>query len=146
MNSKDVSAVAVFQGDKPIGMLTDRGLLRRFVQLNKRPDEVKVGEIALPILRIDANASTKVAAKKIVKSHFSRLGVFDNEKFLGWITLTDLTREATKSRLMDALLGHNKLERIDVLCPSCQKAFLRKIVNANGEVERWQCPKCNYAP
>jgi CBS domain-containing protein/ribosomal protein S27AE len=146
MNSKDVSAVAVFQGAKPIGMLTDRGLLRRFIQLNKRPDEVKVGEIALPILRVDANASTKVAAKKIVKSRFSRLGVFDNEKFLGWITLTDLAREATKSRLMDALLGHDKPERIDVLCPNCQKAFLRKIVNAYGEVERWQCPKCKYAP
>ena len=146
MNSRDVTAVAVFQGDKPIGMLTDRGLLRRFVQLNKRPDEVKVGEIALPILRVDANASTKVAAKMIVKSRFSRLGVFDNEKFLGWITLTDLAREATKSRLMDALLGHNKLERIDVLCQKCQKAFLRKVVNVNGEVERWECPKCKYVP
>ncbi|HKM50510.1 MAG TPA: CBS domain-containing protein [Candidatus Bathyarchaeia archaeon] len=145
MNSKDVSAVAVFQGDKPIGMLTDRGLLRRFIQLNKRPDEVKVGEITRPILRVDANDSTKLAAKKIVKSHFSRLGVFDNEKFLGWITLTDLAREATKSHLKDALLGHNKPERIDVLCPNCQKAFLQKIVNANGEVERWQCLKCKHA-
>jgi predicted transcriptional regulator/ribosomal protein S27AE len=145
MNSKRVSAVAVFQGDKPIGMLTDRGLLRRFIPLNKRPDEIKIGEIAFPLLRIDANVSTKVAAKKIVVNNFTRLGVFDGEKFLGWITLTDLAREASKRRLKDALLSQDEPERRDVLCPNCKKAFLQKIMNANGEVERWECPKCKYA-
>ena len=145
MNSKGVSGVAVFQGDKPIGMLTDRTLLRRFIPLNKRPDEVKVGEVAFPLLRIDANASTKVAAKKIVENRFTRLGVFDNEKFLGWITLTDLAKEASKRNLKDALLSHDEPERRDVLCPNCKKAFLEKIVNVDGEVERWQCPNCKYA-
>jgi signal-transduction protein with cAMP-binding, CBS, and nucleotidyltransferase domain len=145
MNSKGASGVAVFQGDKPIGMLTDRTLLRRFIPLNKRPDEVKVGEVAFPLLRIDANASTKVAAKKIVENRFTRLGVFDNEKFLGWITLTDLAKEASKRNLKDALLSHDEPERRDVLCPNCKKAFLEKIVNVDGEVERWQCPNCKYA-
>ena len=145
MNSKDVSAVAIFQGDKPIGMLTDRTLLRRFIPLNKLPDEVKVGDIALPILRIDANASTKNAAKKIITNRFTRLGVFDNETFLGWITLTDLAKEASKRNLKDALLSSNEPEQIDVLCPNCKKAFLQKIMNANGEVERWECPNCIYA-
>jgi predicted transcriptional regulator len=145
MNSKGVSGVAVFQGDKLIGMLTDRTLLRSFIPLNKRPDEVKVGEVAFPLLRIEANASTKNAAKKIVEIGFTRLGVFDNEKFLGWITLTDLAKEASKRNLKDALLSHNEPERRDVLCPNCKKAFLQKIVNVNGEVERWECPKCRYA-
>jgi len=145
MNSKGVSGVAVFQGDKPIGMLTDRTLLRRFVPLNKRPDEVKVGDVALPILRIDANASTKNAAKKIIANRFTRLGVFEKEEFLGWITLTDLAKEASKRNLKDALLSSNEPEQIDVLCPNCKKAFLKKIVNANGEVERWECQTCKYA-
>jgi len=145
MNSKGVSGVAVFQGDKPIGMFTDRGLLRRFVPLNKRPDEVKLGEVAFPLLRIDANASTKVTAKRIVENGFTRLGVFDGEKFVGWITLTDLAKEASKRNLKDALLSHDEPERRDVLCPNCKKAFLQKIMNVNGEVERWQCPNCKYA-
>ena len=145
MNSKSVSGVAVFQGDKLIGLLTDRTLLRSFIPLNRRPDEVKVGEVAFPLLRIDANASTKHAAKKIVENRFTRLGVFDNEKFLGWITLTDLAKEASKRNLKDALLSHNEPERRDVLCPNCKKAFLQKIMNVNGEVERWECPNCNYA-
>jgi|SRR5208282_54115 len=145
MNSKGVSGVAVFQADKPIGMLTDRTLLRRFIPLNKRPDEVKVGEVAFPLLRIDANVSAKVAAKRIVENRFTRLGVFDGENFLGWITLTNLAKEASKRTLKDALLSHNEPEVRDVLCPNCKKAFLQKIMNANGEVERWQCPNCKYA-
>lgn len=52
INNKGASRIVVFQGDEPIGMLTDRTLLRRVIPLNKRPDEVKVGD-ALPILRID---------------------------------------------------------------------------------------------
>jgi predicted transcriptional regulator len=113
--------------------------------LNKRPDEVKVGEVAIPLLKIDANASAKNAAKKIVENRFTRLGVFANEKFLGWITLTDLAKEATKRNLKDALLSHNEPEDREVLCLNCKKAFLEKITNANGEVERWQCPNCKYA-
>jgi signal-transduction protein with cAMP-binding, CBS, and nucleotidyltransferase domain len=144
MNSKGVSGVAVFQGDKLIGMSTDRTLLRSFIPLNKRPDEVKVGEAAFPLLRIDANASTKNAAKKIVENRFTRLGVIDNEKFLGWVTLTDLAREASKKNLKDAL-SHNEPEVRDVLCPNCKKAFLQKIMNVNGEVERWECPNCDHA-
>ena len=145
MNNKRVAGVVVLQGDKPVGMMSDRTLLRRFIPLNKKPDEVKVGEIAFPLLRIDANASTKVAARKIVENRFTRLGVFHGEKFLGWITLTDLAKEASKRNLRDALLSHNEPEERDVMCPNCKKAFLQKITNANGEVERWQCPSCKYA-
>ena len=145
MNSKGVSGVAVFQGDKPIGMFTDRGLLRRFVPLNKRPDEVKLGEVAFPLLRIDANVSTKVAAKRIVENRFTRLGVFDGERFVGWVTLTGLAKEASKRNLKDALLSRDEPEVIDVLCPNCKKAFLQKIMDDKGEVVRWQCPNCKYA-
>ena len=145
MNSKDVTGVVVLQGDKPVGMFTDRALLRLFVGLNRRPDEVKVGEVASPLLKIDANASTKVAARTIVENRFTRLGVFENEKLLGWITLTNLAKEASKRNLKDALLSHNEPVVIDVLCPKCKKALLQKVTNADGKVERWQCPNCKYA-
>lgn len=88
---------------------------------------------------------TPPVAEKIVANRFTHLGVFDNEKFLGRITLTDLAKEASKRNLKDALLSSNEPERRDVLCSNCKKAFLQKIMNANGEVERWECPNCNYA-
>lgn len=65
MNSERSSGVVVSQGGKVRGMFTDRALLRNFVPLNKRPDEVKVSDVLVPLLRIDPEASMKQATKKI---------------------------------------------------------------------------------
>jgi predicted transcriptional regulator len=144
MNREKVSGVVVFQEDKAIGMLTDRGLLRDFAPLNKRPDEVKVSEVVAPLLKIDAKVSTKEAAKTIVRTAFTRLGVFDGDKLMGWVTITDLARETSKKNLLDALLGHDEPEVWDVLCPNCRKAVLTKIMNKEGQILRWECSKCNF--
>jgi predicted transcriptional regulator len=145
MNREKVSGVVVFQEDKAIGMLTDRGLLRDFAPLNKRADEVKVSEVMGPLLKIDAEASTKEAAKTIIENAFTRLSVFDGDKFLGWITLTDLARETSKKNLLDALLRHNEPEVSDVVCPRCRKAVLTlRGANIEGQILRWECPKCNF--
>ncbi|MGA2791720.1 MAG: CBS domain-containing protein [Candidatus Bathyarchaeia archaeon] len=143
MNREKVSGVVVFQEDKAIGMLTDRGLLRDFAPLNKRPDEVKVSEVITPLLKIDAGASTKEAAKTIVGNAFTRVGVFDGDKFLGWVTITDLAREASKKNLLDALLRHNEPELV-VVCPNCRKGVLRKIMNKEGQILRWECSQCDF--
>ena len=145
MNRKKFSGAIVFRGDNAVGMITDRALLHRFVVLNKKPDEVKVSEVMAPLLKIGVEASSKEAAKELVKNNYSRLGVFEGDKCLGWVSLTDLAREASKNNLLDALLSHNEPEPKQVLCPKCRKAFLRKIMNMEGEVVRWQCTKCEYA-
>jgi predicted transcriptional regulator len=143
MNREKFSGVVVFQEDRAIGMLTDRGLLRDFAPLNKRPDEVKVSEVMAPLLKIDAEASTKEAAKTIVGNAFTRLGVFDGNKFLGWVTITDLARETSKKNLLGALLRHNEPEVV-VVCPKCRKAVLTKIMNKEGQISRWECSRCNF--
>jgi signal-transduction protein with cAMP-binding, CBS, and nucleotidyltransferase domain len=145
MNNERSSGAAVLKGEKVVGMLTDRSLLRHFIPLNKRPDQVKVGEVMGPLLRIEAETSTKVAAKKIVENRFTRLGVFDGDTMLGWVTVTDLAREASKKRLVDALLRHNEPEERDILCPNCRQAFLEKVVNDEGQILRWECSKCKFA-
>ena len=151
MNSKKFSGAIVLHSGKAVGMLTDRALLRRFVSLDKRPDEVKVGEVMAPLIRVDAKASTKEAAKIIVRHNFSRLAVFDGDKCLGWVSLTDLAKEASKKTLLDALLRHNAPESDEVLCPKCRKGILEKsagwLVNERREVlGGWKCsnPACNY--
>ncbi|MGA3298006.1 MAG: CBS domain-containing protein [Candidatus Bathyarchaeia archaeon] len=150
MNSTKFSGVIVVHNGKAVGMLTDRSLLRRFVVLNKRSDEVKVGDVMAPLLKVDAGASTKEAAKIIVQNNFTRLAVFDGDKCLGWVSLTDLAREASKKHLLDALLRHNAPETDEFLCPKCRKAILEKttgwLVDERREiVGGWECPNCHYA-
>ncbi|HZD12300.1 MAG TPA: CBS domain-containing protein [Candidatus Binatus sp.] len=145
MNRARASAAVVVEGEKVVGMLSDRGLLRKFIPLNKRPDEVKIGDLMVPLLRVDPETSTKVAAKKILQSGYTRIGVFEDEKLLGWVTLTDLAREFSKQGLLDALRVHNEPEERQVLCPNCQSGFLEKIVTREGKITNWKCPKCGYA-
>src|SRR2546427_7159868 len=53
MNHERTSGAAVVEGEKVVGLITERALLWKFVPLNKRPDEVTVGEMLVPFFRID---------------------------------------------------------------------------------------------
>ncbi len=145
MNGEKSSGVAVVEGDKVVGVLTERGLLWKFVPLNKRPDEVRVGDLMFPFFRIGPEESTKTAAKIMVQNRITRLGVFEDEKFLGWVTLTDLAREFSKRHLLTALIAHDQPEERQILCPNCRKALLEKIMNRQVEILRWECPNCHYS-
>ncbi len=93
------SGVAVYEDDKVVGLITARRLAFEFITLNKKPEDVRASQIMGPFYRISPNASTKEAARKIIAQKITRLGVFEDEKFLGWISLADLTREARQKEV-----------------------------------------------
>lgn len=141
LEEKNTGAI-VFQGDHAVGVLTDRSLLKRFITLDRKPSDMKVSEVMGPILRIDKNMSTKDAAKKLVNTTFSRLCVFEGNRFLGWVTLTDLAREASKDHLLQALGRHNVPE--EILCPACNVGLMLRQTDKEGNTLRWECTNCNH--
>jgi len=146
MNEQGTSAVAVVDGDnRVVGFFGERTLMTEFVKLNEKPAEVKVGKIMRMLYRIGPEATTKEAAKKLADKAAMRLGVYDGDKFLGWVTLTDLSRDFSKENLLDRLRSHNVPEVSEVRCPNCNKAFMEKVTNSEGVIVRWQCPNCKYA-
>ena len=146
MNAKRASGVVVFEGDAPVGMLTERSLLRRFVRLDKRPDEVAVKDVMAPLMKIDAEASVKAAAKKMLQNGLTRLGVFDGARLIGWVTLTDIARETSKQRLIDSLSSQPESSVQDeMLCPSCRTGIMKKVTDKQGRITRWECPNCMHA-
>jgi len=146
MNDSGSSGAVVFNGDKVVGMLTDRRLLRKFVPLDKRPDEVTVKDVMSPFFKIDANASIKEAKRRLLEGAGTRLGVFEGDKFLGWVSLADIDRRSRWRRrpLISALLSDESGEPMEVLCPNCRSGFLEKL-ESKGEVIRYQCPNCGYS-
>ena len=145
MNRERTSGAIVVEGEKVVGLITERALLWKFIPLDKRPNEVTVGDMLVPFFRIGPDESTKNAAKIMVENRITRLGVFEGEKFLGWVTLTDLAREFSKPRLLKALVARDEPEDKQVLCPNCKKDFLEKITNTEGVILRWECPNCHYS-
>jgi CBS domain-containing protein len=146
MNDAGSSGVVVFNGDKVVGMVTDRRLLRQFIPLNRKPEEVTVKEVMSPFFKIDADASTKEAKRRLLEAGITRLGVFEGDKFLGWVTLADLDGGSLlgKKPLLNAFLHDDKAEPMEVLCPTCRSGFMER-VERKGEVVRYQCPNCSYS-
>ncbi len=145
MLDSESTGVAVFRGGKVVGVLTDRSLLRRFVPRNEKPSEVKVADVMTPMLRIDKDASTKEAAKKIVETGRTRLGVFDGENLVGWVTLTDVARAASRKNLVETLLRREKPEAPEVVCPQCKKGILKAVTDSQGRILVWECSNCSYS-
>ena len=146
MNDAGSSGVVVFNGEKAVGMLTDRRILRKFIPLDKTAAEVTVKEVMSPLFKISPDASAKEAKRRLVEAGITRLGVFDGDEFLGWVTLADLESRSLlgKKPLLIAFLHDAPAEPMVVLCPNCRSAFMERVEN-KGEVVRYQCSNCGYS-
>lgn len=146
MNKARKSGAVVLEAGKPSGMLTERSLLRRFVTMDEKPSEVKVRDVMAPLLKISADAPVKDAASLILENSFTRVGVFDGDKLVGWLTLTDIARQSSKKSLVDSLRreGSKKFSDDELVCPQCRSAVMRKVVGKKGEILRWECPSCGH--
>ena len=145
MSEKGSNGILVEKQGKPVGMLTERSILHRFVSMNVKPSDVQVGKIIGPLLKIDEDASTTTAARKLVENHLSRMGVLKDDKLVGWVTLSDIGRVASKNRLVDTLLQRHKTKTEEFICPNCKLGVLRKVVSRQGNILRWECPNCVHA-
>ena len=81
--------------DKPVGIITERDLVRRVVANDANSKTVVIKEImSSPIATIDANSSVEAAADLMIQNQVRHLLVVDDEdvnKPLGIITSTDFT-------------------------------------------------------
>ncbi|HYA84394.1 MAG TPA: CBS domain-containing protein [Candidatus Bathyarchaeia archaeon] len=81
--------------DRPVGIITERDLVRRVVANDANSKRVLIKEImSSPIATIDANSSVEAAADLMMQNQVRHLLVVDDEdvnKPLGIITSTDFT-------------------------------------------------------
>jgi len=147
MNDMRKSGVVVFDAGKPAGMFTERSILRRFVVTDKKPSAVPVRDVMAPLLKISAEAPVKDAAKLILENSFTRAGVFDGDKLVGWLTLTDIVRANSKQSIVDSLRRGGRSTKFaddELVCPECRSAVMDKVVGKRGEILRWECPNCGH--
>jgi CBS domain-containing protein len=92
MNKFDIGSVVVVQGERPVGIITERDILRRIVEPCLAPETLTARQImSSPVITIDENASINEAAKLMAKKGIKRLLVTrNNDKLVGIITFTDI--------------------------------------------------------
>jgi CBS domain-containing protein len=93
MRDKKVSSLVITdREDRPIGIVTERDLVRQVCTKDVNSNAVIVHHImSSPLVTIDANSSAEVAADIMIQNKVRHLLVMDENKVLGIITPSDFT-------------------------------------------------------
>jgi CBS domain-containing protein len=103
MGSKKISSLVVIEkGDAPVGIVTERDLVRHVCSKDISSDSVLIQEImSSPIVTIDVNASIEQAADKMIQNKVRHLLIVEDGRIYGIITPSDFTIYLTENLNMD---------------------------------------------
>jgi len=106
MNKFDIGSIVVVQGGRPVGIITERDILRRIVEPCLAPETLTARQVmSSPMLTINETASIDEAAKLMAKKRVKKLPVISNQKLVGIVTLTDIvTKVPTMLSIMEELV------------------------------------------
>jgi CBS domain-containing protein len=109
MLEKDVGCLVVSGVGGPIGMVTEKDILRKVTARSRDPGKVQVREVmSSPLISTSMDTSVGDAAKKMIESKIKRLVVMGEDgSFLGLVTMTDIVRwVASRKELSDSLVNY----------------------------------------
>jgi CBS domain-containing protein len=112
MGELDVSALPLGSAQDLRGIITDRDLLYRVVAEGKDPRSTRVRDVATKLVFTCRADDALTAAMDLMASHnIRRLPVTEDERVVGWLTLSDISRrllvdsEVVQSGLKDLTEG-----------------------------------------
>lgn len=91
MSKFEIGSVIVVQGDRPIGIITERDIISKLVEASLDPEVMTARQMmTAPLVTISQNANIEEAAKLMAKKRAKRLPVMDNDRLVGILTFTDI--------------------------------------------------------
>ena len=91
MNKFGIGSIIVVQGERPVGIITERDILRRQVEPCLAPETLTAKHVMTsPLVTINEEASIEEAARLMAKKKAKRLPVMDNGKLVGILSYTDI--------------------------------------------------------
>jgi signal-transduction protein with cAMP-binding, CBS, and nucleotidyltransferase domain len=96
MKERKVSSIIISHQDDqnyPVGIITERDIVRRVISNNKDPNHTKATEImSKPLITIEANTYVYDVTVKMVKNKIRRLPVVKGKTLSGIVTITDIIK------------------------------------------------------
>jgi len=93
MNKHEIGCLIVTKSRKPIGIVTERDLLKRVLAEFRDPEKIRVWEImSAPLMFVGLNINVEDAVKFMLKMEIKKLPVVKRGELRGLVTLTDLVR------------------------------------------------------
>ena len=100
LKEKEISFLVVVKEGKPIGIVSERDIVRKIVADNNDAQTTQLEIIMSKNFKwVEPNASIEAAVQKMLNNNIRRLVVLENENLAGVITQTDLT-EFLRSKIL----------------------------------------------
>ena len=93
MNKNQIGCLVVTRKGKPVGIMTERDVLKKIVCGCKKPEQTRVSEImSKPLVVGRADMDWLEAVKLMLDRNIKKLPISDGERLVGLVTLTDIAR------------------------------------------------------
>ena len=104
MNQFEIGSVIATRKGKPIGIITERDLLKRIVSEGRDAKKTTVKEImSTPLVAISPDTDLEEAARLMFKMKIKKLPVTEQNRLVGLISLTDIARAQPMIKFLQKL-------------------------------------------
>src|SRR5687768_16256722 len=94
MAQKDVGALVVMEGDKLVGILSERDYARKVILLGRSSQDVPVREIMTPgVITVDPSVSVEECMDLVTRKRIRHLPVCEDGTLIGVVSIGDLVKE-----------------------------------------------------
>ena len=94
----EFGAVVVTENSKPIGILTERDILKSIGNEMMEPENKVEIIMSTPLIAVNSSASLGEAAEVMLTNNIRRLMVKENDEYIGIISQRELQRFITESK------------------------------------------------
>jgi CBS domain-containing protein len=99
MNQHRVGALLVMDGERPVGIFTERDVLQRVVDAGKDPGKTQVAEVmTTDLVCVRPETTVHEAMAVITERRCRHLPVLDGKQLAGLVSIGDLTRWLVKDQ------------------------------------------------
>ena len=111
LKEREISFLVVVKEGKPIGIVSERDIVRKIVADNNDAQTTQLEIIMSKNFKwVEPNASIESAVQKMLNNNIRRLVVLENENLAGVITQTDLTEFLRSKILINATVKNIKTD------------------------------------
>ena len=93
MSTREIGCLVVIHNEVPVGIVTERDMLKRVLLAAKDPEKTKVSQImSTPLISGEPGMSVQAAVTLMSEKKIKKLPIMEKGCLVGLITLTDLAR------------------------------------------------------
>jgi len=112
MDKNEIGCLVVMRKGKPVGIMTERDVMKKIVCQCKNPERIRVSEImSAPLIVAKVNMDWGEAAMLMLNRKIKKLPIVDSEKLVGLVTLTDIARMRMKQTLESSTVTFGIISR-----------------------------------